>query len=293
MEISSRFVGAGLKALQKEVLWRDTMNYAAAVEDGNPLYFDDEAEVGVMAPPLFAVSLTWSVTGQIWDYLEADDFPLELLHTMVHYTEHLAFHHPVRPGDRLTIKGNIAAILPHPSGTHLVLRYQATDQKGKPVFTEHTGALLRGVTCTDAGRGGEDLPGLPNREGEGAPLWKSRLSIDPLRPYIYDGCTDIFFPIHTSRQFARQVGLPGIILQGTATLAYAARELVNRSAKGDARRLKALYCRFTGMVRPGSDIEVSLLGQVTGAAGNGLFYQVANQEGKRVLSSGFASILPE
>jgi hypothetical protein len=51
-----------------------------------------------------------------------------------------------------------------------------------------------------------------------------------MRPYVYDGCTNIYFPIHTSVGFARMVGLPDIILQGTATLAYAARELADREA---------------------------------------------------------------
>ena len=43
------------------------------------------------------------------------------------------------------------------------------------------------------------------------------------------------------------MGLPGIIHQGTATLAYAVRELVNREARGNPALLKALACRFTGM----------------------------------------------
>lgn len=57
------------------------------------------------------------------------------------------------------------------------------------------------------------------------------------------------------------MGLPGIIHQGTATLAYAARELVNREARGNPALLKALACRFTGMVRPGSDDRTADRGQ--------------------------------
>ena len=91
------------------------------------------------------------------------------------------------------------------------------------------------------------------------PLWERRIPIDAMRPYLYDGCTGIFFAIHTSRRFARQVGLPGIILQGTATLAYGVREMINREAGADPLRLKTVSCRFTGMVFPGTSICVQLL----------------------------------
>ena len=100
-----------------------------------------------------------------------------------------------------------------------------------------------------------------------------------MAPFIYDGCTDIHFPIHTSRKFANDVGLPGIIHQGTATLAYAARELVNREARGNPALLKALACRFTGMVRPGSDDRTADSGMLVA-------FDVLNAEGKKAISDG-------
>jgi len=78
----------------------------------------------------------------------------EIIATQVHYTEHLMFHRPVRPGDRLRITGRIAAILPHKAGTHVVIRFDAIALNDAPVFTEHIGAIMRGVKCTDEGRGG-------------------------------------------------------------------------------------------------------------------------------------------
>jgi len=87
--------------------------------------------------------------------------------------------------------------------------------------------------------------------------------VDPLAPFIYDGCTDIHFPIHTSRKFAHDVGLPGIIHQGTATLAYAARELVNREAGGNPALLKNTRLSFYGNGTAGSDIMVRMTGRQT------------------------------
>ena len=40
MKLSSHFVGASLKTYRTKINWRDTMNYAAAIGDDNPAYFD-------------------------------------------------------------------------------------------------------------------------------------------------------------------------------------------------------------------------------------------------------------
>jgi len=288
MELSSRFVGTPLRVLETWVTARQTMNYAAATGDPNPSYFNDTRAEGVIAPPMMAVSLTWQITERIWDYLQAEDFPREVLLTQVHYTEHLRFHRPMRPGDRLFIRGKVAAILPRKAGMLVVLRFDALDEREQPVFTEHIGGMMRGVRCPDGGAGSEDLPHLPGEAADEEGFWEATLTVDPLAPFVYDGCTNIHFPIHTSAQFARDVGLPGIILQGTATLAFAARELVNREAGGNPALLKALACRFTGMVLPGSVIRIRMTGRQNVNDGRLARFTVLNGEGGKAISDGSA-----
>ena len=290
MKIESSFTGTPLRDYKTSVEWRGTMNYAAAVNDDNPLYFNDEAGNDIIAPPMFAVAATWPIAERIWDYIEDNNFPKDIIKTQVHYTEHLAFHRPIRPGDELTIKGRVAAIMPHRAGTVTVVRFDALDRDGGPVFTEHLGAMMRGVECAGGGSGGDSIPVIPDTAGGGSTLWEQVIPVDRLRPFIYDGCTNIFFPIHTSVAFARMVGLPNIILQGTATLAYAARELADREAGRDSRRLKELSCRFTGMVVPPEDIRVRLSGRGLRKGETDLFFEVLNSSGARVLSHGYARI---
>jgi acyl dehydratase len=293
MELSSRFVGTPLKDYHTEITWRQTMNFAAAVDDNNDCYVDDEREGGIIAPPMLSVAVTWRILERIWEYIEAKDFPTEVLMTQVHHTENLEFHRPLRPGDRLTVKGQVAAILPHRAGTRVVIRFDALDQAGEPVFREHIGALMRGVKCSDDGLSLTPLPEGPLPEEWAELLWESRIPIDPLRPHIYDGCTDIVFPIHTSKNFAHQMGLPGNILQGTATLAFAVREIINREAGGDPLALKSLFCRFTGMVFPGTVIRVQLAGKSVKRDGTNLHFIVLNQEGQKAISGGYAFLKKE
>jgi acyl dehydratase len=287
MKLTSNFVGAALKEYTCIVDARRIMNYAAAIGDNNPVYFNDERPEGIVAPPLFPVAVTWPIVENITDYLDAKEFPEEVLFTQVHYSEHLSNHRPVTPGCNLKIRGAIAAILPHRAGTYVITRFDAQDTDGNHFFTEHIGAMMRGVECSDAGKGGESVPPVPQQKKESAVLWESVIPIAPLAPFIYDGCTNIYFPIHTSVKFAHQVGLPGIIHQGTATLALAVHNILNREAGGDPQRLSTVYCRFTGMVIPGSAIRVRLTGKNKVYGGTDLFFTVFNAEEKQAISDGY------
>ncbi|MFW6334552.1 MAG: MaoC/PaaZ C-terminal domain-containing protein [Desulfosalsimonas sp.] len=287
MKLSPEFAGTPLRPHQTLVRWRDTKNYAAATGDNNPLYFDDQRQQGILAPPMFCVALTWPVSENLGENILAENFPEEHLRTMVHYTEHLEIHRPLRPGDSLVINGAIAAIRSHWTGTHVIIRFEAQDGQGRPVFTEHIGGLLRGVKCGGESRTTGNVPEIARyREKGRTPEWKRVLDIDPLFTYIYDGCSDIFFPIHTSEKFARSVGLPGIIVQGTATLALAVREITNAFAGADPSRIRTIACRFTDMVLPASSITVEADRAGSDQAAGQVLFRVINENGKKAISDG-------
>jgi len=284
--LNSALTGTSLRDYETSVNWRDIMNYSAAIGDNNSRYFDDENPDGIVSHPVYPVAVTWNILGNLREFIVSEKFPAELLLTQIHYTEHLEIHRPLSPGMQLVIKGRIAAILPHRAGTHVVIRLDAREKEGAMVFTEHIGAMLRGVECIGGGSGKESLPVVWNA-GDGAePCWASTVSIDPLMPYVYDGCTGIVFPIHTSAKFSRMVGLPGIILQGTATLALSVTEIVNRELNSEPERVRSVSCRFTGMVLPGSDISVRMIEKRKKDTGTNLLFDVCNIRGERVISGG-------
>ncbi len=290
MKISSKIVGLKLKEYTAEVTWRQTTNYAAAVSDVNPIYLDDLREGGIIAPPMFAATFAWSIVGKLSEYADLP-YPQEIFNTLVHYTEHFDFYQPVRPGDQITVRGEIAAVIPHRSGTLLVTKLPAIDHGGVPVFTGHMGVLLRGIDCSDEGAGHAILPEVPRLANKTIPEWETQIQVMRETPYIYDGCTDITFVIHTSREFAHSVGLPDIILHGTATLAMAAREIVNREAGADPLLLKCINGRFTGMVIPGNTLHIQMLKKQHLDESTDLFFSVTNGQGKKVISDGYARLI--
>lgn len=290
MEIDSRYVGTCLKEYKCQINWQETMNYAAAIDDNNEYYFDDEREEGIVAPPMFAVAVTWPIIENLPEYIIADDFPLEVMMTTVHYTEYLKIHRLMKPGDELKINSKIAAILPHRAGTHVILQLEAFDKKNDPVYTQYHGGMLRGVECIDEGKGRDLIPQVPFNEDDTDPIWEETIPIDPLRSYIYDGCTGITFPIHTSKEFAHQLGFPGIIMQGTATLAYAVRELINKEAEGNPLKVKEIACKLTSVVIPGTNIRVVLNKKLKVKKEIDLLFTVFNEREKRAISEGYVQL---
>ena len=78
MHLDSSFVGTALRDYKTTVTWRNTMNYAAAVNDPNEAYFNDERPGGIIAHPMNCAAITWPIAERIWEYIESADFPKEL-----------------------------------------------------------------------------------------------------------------------------------------------------------------------------------------------------------------------
>jgi len=290
MKIETKYVGTPLRDYNVKIHWRDTMNYAAALQDNNLCYFDDERKEGIVAPPMYAVAVTWPIIENLRDFMSGKKLPYRVMSTIVHYSEHLIIHRLIKPGDELTIKGKIIAMLPHQAGTHIITCFEALDKNNAPVFREYMGGMLRGVECIGEANGIENLPTIPQGEISDKFLWKEVLPIDKLQTFIYDGCSRIYFPIHTSKKFAHMVGLSDIILQGTATLAYAVREITNKEAKGNPENIKEISCNFTGMVMPGTNIEIQLNNKSEIEDNVSLFFNVFNNEQKKAIRNGYIKL---
>jgi acyl dehydratase len=88
-------------------------------------------------------------------------------------------------------------------------------------------------------------------------------------------------PIHTDPEFAKQVGLPGVILHGLWTMAQVARAH-SAVADGDPRALRRLEVQFRGMGFPEQEIVVTA--RVTEADGGHVVTEtVAEQSGNQII----------
>jgi acyl dehydratase len=92
-------------------------------------------------------------------------------------------------------------------------------------------------------------------------------------------------PIHLDADFARSVGLPGIIAHGMLQMGILG--CVASDAAGGPDRLRRLYCRFAGMVEPGDTVTFA-----AEEAGPGkLALTAVNQRGEPILTKASAEYL--
>jgi acyl dehydratase len=132
------------------------------------------------------------------------------------------------------------------------------------------------------------LPVLDRPDDSAEPAWIDTVDVPPQAPYLYDGCTDIVFAIHTSPAFAAMVGLPGILLQGTAALAMAAGRVLDHETDGDPARLGQIAVRFGGMLLPGRPLQVVAGGRRRDDGTIAVGFEVRDDTGRPALRDGLA-----
>jgi acyl dehydratase len=95
-------------------------------------------------------------------------------------------------------------------------------------------------------------------------------------------------PIHTDPEFAKNVGLPGVILHGLYSMAQVARANT-AAAGGDPRSLKRLTVQFRGMGFPEQEIVVT--GTVKEErGGRAVVDTVAEQSGNAIIRNAEAEL---
>jgi acyl dehydratase len=256
MPFPTSLVGATTEPRTLEVDARATMAYAAGIGDTNPAYLDTTRPGGVVAHPLFPVSPEWPVV------LDAGRLAPAVLTSAerrggLHLTHDLVVHRLVRPGDRLTTTATVRSLAEHRSGTFEVVRLETVDQHGGPVATTDFGMLFRGVAVDADGPPPDPTPDLPSA-APAEPIETVRHALAPTAAHVYTECSRIYNPIHTDPAVAHAAGLPEIVLHGTATLALAISEVVDRHAGGDPMRVRRVQARFGAMVTLPSTIEVAV-----------------------------------
>ena len=93
-------------------------------------------------------------------------------------------------------------------------------------------------------------------------------------------------PIHLDDDFARSVGLPGVIAHGLLQMGLMG--TVAAEAAGGPDKLRRLYCRFAGMVVPGDTVTFT----AQRAAPGTLELRAVNQRGEPVLTKSVAEFVP-
>ena len=222
--------------------------YAAATNDANPAYLS-----GHVAPPVFGVVPTWEATMTALD----DLVPAESMPMLLHAGQDMRFHRLIRPGMTLVTAAEPYNIRAARAGTWMTLRVVSDDDSGELVLEQFATMFIRGFQSAETG--GHDRPdhSFPAAARDDR-VAEVEAHIDADQTFRYRDASGDDNQIHVDDEFARNVGLPGIIVHGLCTMAMCATAVVDSVAGGDPTRLKRLAVRFSRPVLPASDLVTSI-----------------------------------
>jgi len=277
-EIPGSIAGTEVGALSTSLDARWLMAYAAALGLDDPRYFDTLAKNGPIIHPLFSVCYEWPAVLALRAKAVRESWAL----LGVHSTHHLIIHRPPTVADRLLTRAQIIAVRPSRAGTLVVARLSTVDRNGQPVTTTDYGSVYRGVVTQGDARMQTEPLARPAPPASPETRWTAAVSVGSRTSHLYSECARIWNPIHTDIAVARSAGLAAPILHGSATLALAVSQLVQRDLDGDPARVREIAVRFTGPVFMPSTFTV----RARGRAGDLLAFDAVDERGEPVLSDG-------
>jgi acyl dehydratase len=255
--------------------------YAAATNDDNPAY-----ESGKYAPPVFGVVPVWS---QLLS-ASADTIPAEAMMFVVHGEQDMHFHQPLVPGVELSTTAEAYSIRVGGSGTRFVAKLESTDTAtGNPVMTQYVTIFVRGVS--DGESGGPEKPAHDFPEdARSRPAGTFTIHVDDDQTFRYRDASGDEMPIHLDDEFAKSVGLPGIIAHGLCTMAMCSQAVIKTVADGDPGRLRRLAVRMAANVFPGNDLVVEIFDAGTVGDGRRAYAFEATSAGATAIKNGWAEV---
>lgn len=285
MPLNKACIGKQYPPISTRVTLEALQKYARACNDENPRFFNPDLPGGIVAPPLFSVTLTWvSLLTALTDIkLQAD-----LLH-LLHIAQDMEFAMPVRPGDIIRSTAKILSIEPHSHGETIAIELDGEthgETIGKTIFT----SLIRGHR--DPAARDELKNASPGGATNGEPIISVAQTIDRDQTLRYADASGDRNPIHLDTRAARMAGLPGVVVHGLCTMAFTSKVMVDHLCGGDPTRLKRLAVRFAHPVFPGDTITTRLWPDGERNKRNCYIYETYNTGGVPVIRDGLAEIAP-
>jgi len=279
MSLNRTLLGKKYEGTSYKVEFEATKKYALSYNDDNPAFVDEKRPGGVIAPPLFGV--VFGAPAMVNAMFDSDlDVNVAML---VHGEQDMSFLKPVRPGDEITTIAEIAGMEDKGSGELLTIGTTSVNQKNEKVLVSKYGLFIR------VGGSGKKTE-KPPEPARGEIIFSRKMHVKVDQSHIYAEASGDHNPIHIDDNFAKSVGLPGIILQGLCTMAFASKAVIDEHLKKDPLKLKRLRVRFSKPVLPNDDLTTA--GWIVEKKGSivVLGLETSNQSGTVVIKDGIAEV---
>ncbi len=212
----------------------------------------------------------------------------------VHAESDLRILRPFRVGDVITTQGQVIVRRQIKPGVLNIERYRMTDGQGRLCAELDFHLIFRGATLTGAPQAIADIPPVPcftSGDTPGARVIAQRF-VPREALHIYTACSGIYAAIHTDPCAAHAAGFSDIILQGSATKAFALTAIIDAMLDGDATRVRRLRGRLKAAIPADTAFSVVVTGVapigpgVDGAPEEAFWFDVLNHAGEPAISQG-------
>ena len=266
-------MATGLASFDLSAIGRSGVEHRYQVTDG-ALDAYAEATDDVPGGPVFSVVPVWEAIAPASKSVASED----ARRYVVHYEQDIVLHRPLEAGMALVSRATPVAILPRPNGTSVVIKTETRGEDGELVNEQYVTEFFRGVE-TDEGVG-ERAPDHRLEVG-GDPTAAIRYRVAEDQTVRYAAASRDDFAIHLDDEFARQVGLPGRIVHGLCTMAFAGRAVLEAAGVDDPRAVRRIAVRFSAPLFPGESVTTRVW-QLDDAFG----FESVNEQGTPVLKDG-------
>jgi acyl dehydratase len=240
---------------------------------------------GDIAPPVFAVVPAFQAMGQA----SLGVIPGELIGMILHGEQDFHFHAPIEPDMQLETKAKAIGLRPRSSGITVSVLSE-TRCEGELLVSQYMTSFVRGASGAEAV--GEEAPGHGFDESlrESEPAATIEQTFDADQTFRYSEASGDPMPIHLDEEFAKKMGLPGIIIHGLCTMAFTSVAAIEHACPDDPTRLKRLAVRFARIVQPEQSITTRIWDAGASGGTTSYAYETAADDGSLVIKDGLAEV---
>lgn len=255
--------------------------YAAATNDSI-----SQHAAGDLAPPVFSIVPAF----QSLAMASISVIPGELIGAILHGEQDFHFHRPIEPGMELDTVSTPIGMRQRSSGVTVAVRGETRDASGELVTEQFMTSFVRGAT------GAEDTGDVAPEHGfddslrEREPDAEISQTYDPDQTFRYAEASGDPMQIHLDEEFAKSVGLPGIIIHGLCTMAFTSVAALESFAADDPARLKRLAVRFASIALPEQTITTKLWEAGEREGRSTYAFETTSDAGTVVIKDGWAEI---
>ena len=255
--------------------------YAAATNDAIAQH-----AAGDIAPPIFSIVPAFQAAGMA----SLAVIPPELLGAILHGEQDFHFHKPIEPGMELETIATPIGMRQRSSGVTVAVRAETRDGAGELVTEQYMTSFVRGSQGVEDA--GEVAPehGFDESLREREPDAEVAQTYDADQTFRYAEASGDPMQIHLDDEFAKSVGLPGIIIHGLCSMAFTSVAVIEEFAADDPSRLKRLAVRFASIALPEQTITTKVWSAGEREGRDCYAYETTSDAGAVVIKDGWAEI---